>query len=118
MASVEGTVYIEAVGKTHPLRYSTRALARIESEFAPQKIQEVLNEMRSGMDVALMIKLFWCGLPADLTKEDALDISDEIGPARTGVLIGEAFQAAFPTSEADVTGEDPPKAASATGSAG
>lgn len=117
MATANGAVEFEAIGAKRSLRFGINALCRIEDRLGYSVLQ-LGQKMQGGLDMRTLRTVFACGLDTSLTDDDAGEIMDAIGVQRAGELVGEAFQAAFPSGGGDEKPGRPRKAATATGLAG
>jgi hypothetical protein len=95
-------VTFEAGGKSHLLRFDVNALCRIE-EATGEDIQAAaarLSPAGGQPKLTDLRLLFWAGLGAGITREDAGLIMDDVGFDRIGEMIGQAFAMAFPDAPA------------------
>ncbi len=110
-----GEVSFEASGKTWTMKFGTTAMCEIESATGKNitEIGKVLSDPNTAT-ITLMRAVFWGSLQhkhEGISLKACGDLMDDIGVSRTGELIGEAFQAAFPSKKAD--DENPRKATAA-----
>lgn len=106
--------------KTLKLKFSTRALIRIEAENGGQSFDTLLDQLITGSGgVTLMASALGAGLNdgKGIDRDQALDLIDQAGGVRKMIpLVGEAIGAAFDVqSAADEDGEpgDPREAGEA-----
>ena len=110
-----GEVSFEASGKTWTMKFGTTAMCEIES-VTGKNITEIGREL-SNPDTAtitLMRAVFWGSLQhkhEGIGLKECGELMDDVGVSRTGELIGQAFQAAFPTRKAG--GDENPRKATA-----
>lgn len=96
--------------KTLKLKFTTRALIRLETENGGASFDELLDKLITGKGgVTLVASALAAGLNdgKGIDQEQALDLIDQAGGFRKLMpLIGEAIGAAFPMkAEADEPGE-------------
>lgn len=91
---MRGRVTIEALGRSLDLRFTANALCRLE-EKTGRGVAEIVEGMAKSMRVSDLRVMLWAGIDG-ITVDQAGEIIDQIGFARAGEIIGEAFNAAFP----------------------
>jgi hypothetical protein len=117
MANKErGEVTFEALGKPWTMKIGTGAMCEIEGATG-KSITEVGQELGNPKtaSLTLMRAVFWGALQdrhEGTTLKECNAIIDDIGMQRAGVLIGEAFQLAFPQQQKEGVTR-PPKATAA-----
>lgn len=108
-------VSFEAAGKIWTMKIGTGAMCEIE-DATGKGISQISRELTGdNVTLSLLRTIFWASLQKfqkGTTIDECDDLLDEIGVATAGPLIGKAFQAAFPKSEAGVN-KGPRKAAAA-----
>lgn len=97
----KGEVSFDAQGKTWTLRYSTNALCELEEATGHGAI-ELANSMADETKIRIsdLRYMLWAGLTDKhdgITVKEAGRLMDALGMDKAGPLIGEAFQAAFPS---------------------
>ncbi|WP_417699878.1 hypothetical protein [Pseudophaeobacter sp.] len=91
--------------KTLKLKFSTRALIRIEAENGGQSFDTLLDQLITGSGgVTLMASALGAGLNdgKGIDRDQALDLIDQAGGVRKMIpLVGEAIGAAFEVKSAE-----------------
>lgn len=92
-----GEVTFEAAGQTWTLRYGTNEMCQIEDHF-DESIVSLANKLQdeAGVKIKTLRQLFRIGLSQDMNIGEVGKLMDQVGIAKAGELIGQAFQAAFP----------------------
>ncbi len=98
-----GEVAFEAQGSEWVLRFSTNALCALEAATG-MGATAVANAFQDegGKQITMLRQLFRCGLSGKhpgVDLEAAGEILDDIGFARAGEIISEAFALAFPPAK-------------------
>lgn len=107
-----GEVGFDAKGKSWIIRYTTNAMCEIEDALGASIIQ-IANNLGSenGVHIKTLRTLFRIGVVGCENDDQAGELMDAVGITDAGVLIGEAFNAAFPHDEDKDAGK--PEAATA-----
>lgn len=111
-----GSASMKVGKKTHKMKLSTRALARLEAEHDGKPFDVILDELLLGKGgVTLVASVLAAGLNdgAGISQEEAFDVIDAGGGFREFIpLVSDAVGKAFPElkqANADAeTGEDDP----------
>ncbi|MEG3165538.1 hypothetical protein U1701_13130 [Sphingomonas sp. PB2P19] len=116
MATPNGVVTFEVDGEAHTLRYGINELCRLEDRLQ-MDVTGLAAKMAAGLNMRTLRTMFACGMPGDVTDDDAGAFIDGVGLQRAGELVGEAMQAAFPSAEGKAQKPvRPAKVAAGTGS--
>lgn len=101
---VRGEVSFDASGKAWTMKMGTGAMCDIENATG-KSISEIgasLGNPKTA-SITLLRAVFWGSLQrhhAGTSLKDCDDLIDELGMARAGQLVGEAFQSALPKKDA------------------
>ena len=119
MATPAGRVFFEARGASMALQFTTNSLCALEEKTGLTTL-EVAHELALGKAQPIGVSkktlraLFWAGAgDGSLSMADAGDLVDEVGHFHAVGLAIDAFDAAFPDTEAEKTEDSdrPPVAA-------
>lgn len=98
---MQRSVEFEALGRRWSLRYDVKALCEIEAQtgMSINKAGRLLADAEN-LKVTDLVMFFGAGVAAVSgvapAREEVMSIMTELGMARAGQLIGEAFALAFP----------------------
>lgn len=90
-------------GQPYKLAYPINALIVLEDAL-DMTVAEIGACMQRGMRLGMLRTVFWAGLQGsqpNITESIAGDLMQEVGANEVGVLIAEAFTAAFPTAKGE-----------------
>lgn len=100
------TISVKANGTDHKLRFSARAMMKIERETG-EGVMDFLKKMDGSLQLSAILKLFEACLNdgKGASEDEALDIMDDIGAIKAAEVIGKAVSEAFPKAEGEAEGE-------------
>lgn len=96
--NLTGEVTFDAAGKSWRLVYSVNALIALENRL-DMSVSKIGQRMAGDLRMGFLRDVFVGGLRThhpEVTDELAGDLIQEVGGAKVGELIGQAFSAAFP----------------------
>lgn len=78
-----GAVKIKAGGREFALRFSMRAMLRYQQLYGEQLVEAGEKFADNPADMSIVVRLFRCAIPDEVSEDEALEIMDEIGVGAT-----------------------------------
>lgn len=93
-----GTVEFELNGKTQSARLSVQAQMRYQRKYDETFFHGLASVEKDPTDIVRLCGLTWCILShiEDMTEDAAADVINDIGIDGALILLGKAFNAAYP----------------------
>lgn len=97
--------------KTYTIRFSVRALTALQEHWGLKSFQEVaqkMSKLNESVSIDDLVGFVWAGLRThhrEMTKEDVLDLIDELGMENIESVFSEALVGALPQGSVKKKGE-------------